>query len=51
MTGFGFACNQHVARLPGGRVDSPSLVPGGLVVQLLDGIDEGLQLVQFSAEC
>ena len=33
-------CNQHFAGLPGGRVDGPSLVPGGLVLQL-DGNDDG----------
>ena len=34
------ACNQHFAGLPVGRVDGPSLVPGGLVLQL-DGNDDG----------
>ena len=35
------ACNQHVAGLRGGRVGGPSLVPGGLVLQLDGNGDEG----------
>ena len=37
VTVFGSACSQHVAGLQDGRVGGPSLVPGGLAVQLSDG--------------
>ena len=33
-----FACIQHVAGIPGGRVDGPDLAPGGVGVQPIDGI-------------
>ena len=32
-----FACIQHFAGIPGGRVDGPDLAPGGVGVQLIDG--------------
>ena len=33
-----FACIQHFAGIPGGRVDGPDLAPGGVGVQPIDGI-------------
>ena len=45
------ACNQHFAGLPGGRVDGPSLVPGGLVLQLDGNGDDGAPACAVCACC
>ena len=41
------ACNQHLAGLPGGRVDGQDWFPGGLGLQLFDVQENAYTAVQF----